>query len=628
MKKRLTISKLLAAASLVAAFCTTGFAQKNETNLGSACGCPSVTSRSVYKLSTNTLIPFTTANGIAELTSNAHFTCDKIWVIDSTLTGGKIYVPNGITLTIDPGTLVQGDPTSSNNAAGATCIVVERGGKIIAQGTKECNIVMTTTEDHLDGTYSITNVSRWGGLVICGIASNTIVATYNNVSGGLGTAYDGVGHCEGFNAANAGNLFGGGDPAFPTANDNDNSGILQYVSVRHPGAILNGAGSGNEINGISLYSVGRGTTIDHVEVIASGDDDIEYFGGTVNMHYISTYFGDDDKYDFDLGYSGRGQFYFSIASDTLNTGNLHTSDNGFECDADDQFACEDYSGTHPTLQNHSNPIFFNCTMIGNGHIIPSVDNTGGAAIQAKELTGGQWYNCIFANWRSGLHLAEARSTATNNRKGDAYDQWTNNASDPWLYSGPTGPGAAQSQILKVKNCIFVTPNDGKHFPFTRGVLVNIDGSQKYIKNPPIPNFGSFMNITPTAADSVQFFTTDGNLAPTSLAGIDYNWSFAGGSGGAHTSFSNEFHVQPLPSASGITSSITPAAQFPSETFFSNVNFKGAFDPNATNGSWLSDYGLMIVNSLAKSNPTDINQDGVTDINDFLLLVGKFGQQDQ
>ena len=593
MKKKKTISQFVATAFMALATVAPSFAQNN---LGAACGCPAVSARATVDLNT---LPFTTVNGSNEFSANVHLTCDKKWTFSN-----KWYVPNGLTMTIDPGTVIEGvynaDPTQSS------CIIIERGGKIIADGTAECNIVMTTDQDPMNGTYSITNVCKWGGLVICGIATNNLISPTNDA--GLGIAgKSGMGHCEGFVAANGENLFGANasDPIFTAFNDNDNSGVLRYVSVRHAGALVGGTTAGNEINGISLYSVGAGTTIEHVEVVASADDDIEYFGGTVNMKYISTLFGDDDKYDFDLGYSGKGQFYFSIAADSLNTGGLGTSDNGFECDADDQFGAT-------TTSNHSSPKFYNVTMISNGHVTAKGDNTGSAGIQAKELTGGEWHNCIFSNFRTGVQFAEARSVAA--RGGDAYKQWTNSSSDAYLVANG---GKAQPQALKVKNCVFVVNNsDGhKRYGFTRGTLVAVSGTQGYIKNPPT----TIAPGIPNHADSVQFITTDGNQIVNTLAGVDYNFAF----NGSNTGFTDQFHATPL---ANLTTSDLP----PADGFFSVVNYKGAFDGSSPNSNWISGYAQTQVSSMVgpNANPTDINQDGVTDINDFAIFIGKFGQLDK
>jgi hypothetical protein len=292
-------------------------------------------------------------------------------------------------------------------------------------------------------------------------------------------------------------------------------------------------------------------------------------------------------FDYDLGWKGKGQFLFGMAGDSI-TG-LHTTDNGFEADADDDKKA-------PALRSH--PVFYNVTLIGNGHILPSADNSGPAAIQAKELAEGEIYNSIFANYRSGLHLATGRSNATN--QGDAYDNWTNSTT---AYNNGL-PGVAVKNSLIVKNNTFIGfGNDPvKAFYITTGALTSG-------KNATI----AYKAATAASAADIAQFTADGNSVVTSVPGIDYNWAW----NAAHTSYSvNPFHATPT---SNITSSITP----PADGFFSVVNYRGAFD--ASKSSWLSEWALAQVLTSQQSNPTDLNNDGKTDTNDFLILVGKFGQ---
>jgi hypothetical protein len=564
--KNNSISKFFASAALAAIAIASGLAQ---TNLGSECGCPAVSSRTSINMSSLGV----NANG--ELQANATLTSNNTYILDQ-----KIYVPSGITLTIQPGTLIKGN--SAADPANATALIIERGGKIMADGTKECPIVFTSAADPMDGSYSMTNVGDWGGIVILGIASNNLT-TANTYSGGA----NGVGFIEGFNASNTRDLYGAGDALFPTANDNDNSGILRYVSIRHAGAILQ---IGNELNALSLGSVGRGTTIEHIETVASADDNIEFFGGTVNVKYASVLYGDDDMFDYDLGWKGKAQFLFGIAGDSL-TG-LHSTDNGFEADADDQ-------ATAPVLRSH--PVIYNATLISNGHILPTADNSGPAAIQAKELTEGEFYNCIFANFRSGLHLATARETASGN-KGDAYDNWTD--ADNAFNTG--FPNAIKHSLI-VKNNTFIGFGNVpvKAFYITKGSMTT--GTPKVYKNA----------TAASAADITQFTTTDNNSVVSSVNGIDYDW---GWNTAAHTSNSNNpYHVTPT---SNITSTITP----PADGFFSVVNFRGAFD--ATKSSWLSDWALGQILTSQNANPTDLNNDGWTNVSDFSILAGKFGQKNK
>ena len=64
---------------------------------------------------------------------------------------------------------------------------------------------------------------------------------------------------EGLPANEAYAVYGGTDAA-------DNSGYIEYVSVRHGGTLI---GDGNEINGITLAGVGSATVVNNIEVVAS-----------------------------------------------------------------------------------------------------------------------------------------------------------------------------------------------------------------------------------------------------------------------------------------------------------------------------------------------------------------------
>ena len=68
------------------------------------------------------------------------------------------------------------------------------------------------------------------------------------------------------------------------SNDVDNSGVMQYVRIWYGGSVV---GSNNEINGLTLGGVGSGTTLDHIDIAYNLDDGIEFFGGTVNVKYLS-----------------------------------------------------------------------------------------------------------------------------------------------------------------------------------------------------------------------------------------------------------------------------------------------------------------------------------------------------
>ncbi|WP_225036729.1 hypothetical protein [Winogradskyella sp. SM1960] len=214
------------------------------------------------------------------LTANETWTSDNIYELD-----GKVVVNEGVTLTIEPGTIIKGGQGLESLAS---ALVVDQGGKIIANGTASAPIIMTSVLDNIEvGQAAGTNLDQndtglWGGLIILGRAPIS-------VSGDVGTA-----QIEGI-AANEPYGQYGGDIA------DDNSGSYKYISVRHGGITI---GSDNEINGITMGGVGTGTVMENLEVVANADDGFEWFGGTVNGKNFITWAHGDDGLDADQAWSG------------------------------------------------------------------------------------------------------------------------------------------------------------------------------------------------------------------------------------------------------------------------------------------------------------------------------------
>lgn len=220
---------------------------------------------------------------------------DQRWTKDKTYRlRGYVYVTNGATLTIDPGTKI----VSSKDSAGV--LVIYRGAKIMAQGTASEPIIFTSAE---------TNPAPGdlGGVVLVGQAKGN--GNLSVLEGGVDPSYS---------------VFGGTDDA-------DNSGVLKYVRIEYAGKAVN---PGDEINGLSLYAVGSGTTVDYIQVIRGLDDAFEFFGGTVNCKHLIAYNCADDDFDMDDGFRGKIQFAISV-KDPAFTDNKGTSgdiSNNFEVD--------------------------------------------------------------------------------------------------------------------------------------------------------------------------------------------------------------------------------------------------------------------------------------------------------
>lgn len=392
-----TLSKLTMAASLAALAATSGSAQ----NFGESCGCPPLASRPTVLLEPaaafngGRLIVSAPSGGVPTHEFGpavSTLTCDTIWRFNR-----KIYVPNGKDLVIQPGTVIKWDDNAGSNA---NALVVSRGGQIFADGTASCPIIMTATPDGLNGAYAVTNRGKWGGVIILGRAFNNVRSTDLRDGGPAAstsiTGTDGIGLIEGLNAGEARNFYG---EAIGAEINNDNSGILRHVSIRHGGELL---GTANEVNGLTMGSVGSATIIENVEVTSNLDDAFEWFGGTVNCKYLVAMHCDDDYIDYDQGYNGKIQFVYGLQGPENNAGALQQGDNSIEGDGDD--------GPGNSAAD-SDPSIWNVTII-NRDSVTAVGNpllNLDEALEIRRESKGTIANSIFANLNRGLNLATGAS---------------------------------------------------------------------------------------------------------------------------------------------------------------------------------------------------------------------------
>jgi len=199
-------------------------------------------------------VTITDADLVAGETYN--WTSDNVYILD-----GLVYLEEGGVLNIEAGTVIKGAATITTGD-NTSALIIARGAQIFANGTASDPsdpIIFTAEEDDLtdNGDFTAQDRGEWGGLIVLGKA--TIARP------------DGADGIEGIDADEARAQFGGTE-------DDDNSGVIKYISIRHGGAQLS---PNNEINGLTLGGVGSGTEIDYVEVFANLDDGIEFFGGTV-----------------------------------------------------------------------------------------------------------------------------------------------------------------------------------------------------------------------------------------------------------------------------------------------------------------------------------------------------------
>ncbi|MFN0215475.1 MAG: T9SS C-terminal target domain-containing protein, partial [Saprospiraceae bacterium] len=250
-----------------------------------------------------------------------NWTKNNVYLLD-----GLVFVESGATLNIEAGTVVKFTPNAT--VGNPSALVICRGAKIFAQGTANEPIIFTAEADDVNNPTDLgpKDNALWGGIVLLG----------NGVTQKNGNSEIIV---EGIPTTETRGLYGGAD-------NTDNSGVLKYASIRHGGRQLT---SGSELNGLTLGAIGSGTTLDYIEIYANSDDGIEFFGGAPNLKHAIVAFAEDDCYDWDEVYTGKGQFWFSIQRDDV-------ADLGGELDG----------STPDDASPSSNGTVYNWTHIGSG----------------------------------------------------------------------------------------------------------------------------------------------------------------------------------------------------------------------------------------------------------------------
>ena len=203
---------------------------------------------------------------------------DTSWTADTTyILNQKVIVAPGATLNIEAGTVIK---AYAGEAPNVSMLVIAKGGKINAIGTAEKPIIFTSLSDDLsEGNMNNEDSGLWGGVILLGDAPISLM------DGEKSTFYIGLDPYSDMS-------FYGGD------NVEDNSGVMEYVSIRHGGTYI---GTGSESNGLTLCGVGAKTQISNIEIFANLDDGIEFFGGTVNASNLIIHSIGDDS-------GGQGDF--------------------------------------------------------------------------------------------------------------------------------------------------------------------------------------------------------------------------------------------------------------------------------------------------------------------------------
>lgn len=377
----------------------------------------------------------------AIIKKSGDITVSETWTKDNQyILTDLTFVKNDAVLTIEEGTIIRGEPKSGSSAYDPGALVITRTGQIEAEGTPSEPIIFTTAviDQDQDGQYSDESVDYasdidyssanfldsdpagdplspgfgflttstgsehvgsdeyrglWGGVIILGsaptsiieISGDTVVNTNKTARDDLDDIFEGF--IEGLDPDDTNNdngIYGGSNP-------NDSSGTFKYASIRHGGTNI---AADNEINGLTMGGVGNGTLIEFVEVYCNDDDGFEWFGGTANSRYLVSLYNNDDSFDIDEGFTGLGQFWFSLQ--------LNDKENG------------DHGGEHDATHGAFDSIdvaFLNATDVlaaGVGYFYNDNDTTGDGYTGQADRTGAG----IYANYiGAGDPDAEKRYTA-------------------------------------------------------------------------------------------------------------------------------------------------------------------------------------------------------------------------
>lgn len=268
-----------------------------------------------------------------DITASTTLTADKVYK----LTAG-VHVKSPAVLTIEAGTVVFA------NASDATAyLLIERGAKIMAEGTADAPIVFTSGA-------ATPKRGDWGGLIVCGSAPI-------NREGGEATA-------------EVGDVKYGGTVA------DDNSGVMKYIRLEYTGNSIN---EEKEHNGFTFNGVGSGTVAQYLQSHYGGDDGFEWFGGTLNASYLIATGAKDDSFDFTYGWVGTGMEW--IAEQASDEG-----DRGVE---------GDNSSKDRSAAPYSNPTISKVTLKGNG-----VSD----GMKLREGTKGNFSDIKIDNFEDGVEV--------------------------------------------------------------------------------------------------------------------------------------------------------------------------------------------------------------------------------
>lgn len=281
---------------------------------------------------------------------------------------------------------------------------INRGSRIIADGTKAKPIIFSGVKDLRDNQATLSDRGLWGGVVING-----------NGTTNKCTAADRQPTAN--NPHNCHVTTEGRPSTYGGTNNGESSGVLRYVQVRHAGFEVV---DGDELNAITFNGVGSGTTVEYVQTYTSLDDGFEMFGGAVDLKRVVAVNVGDDSLDYSEGWKGNIQFALIV----------HTS-GGNRCIEADNTG----SSQPDDLQPFTKGRVSNMTCITS-----NVDSGAGTAPSPKGDSEGSLY-------REGTYFEEYNSIITSNADGMTSNECFEVTSTQTISGINSGISAASGNVI-------------------------------------------------------------------------------------------------------------------------------------------------------------------------------------
>lgn len=358
---------------------------------------------------------YTLTVGDPVITLTGTLTTQTLDAAQQYLIKGQTFIPNGVTLTIPAGTVIKGDKASK------AVLVVQPGGKLLANGTANNPVVFTSAQ-----AVGERDRGDWGGIVLLGNAWVNQTAL---------PAIEGITPSQ-----NYGNISG------PTTNADENNGTLQFVRIEYAGIELT---PNNETNSLTMGGVGSGTVIDHVQVSFGGDDGFEWFGGSVNAKYLISHSTWDDDFDTDFGFGGNVQFALAVRNPFFAD---QSGSNAFE--SDNQANAND---TPQGAAGYTRAVFSNVTVLGPRETNSRTISANYANLMhIRRRSALSIFNSFFSGFRLGLRVDDDATYANLSGGGSklAYNVLSVTG------TAGTASSASASDGLFVTGIKFTAANDG------------------------------------------------------------------------------------------------------------------------------------------------------------------------